>query len=47
MKSEEIKIMGEKVKTKARIRKFTTFIIGDVEMRTDEENNISKRIYVS
>lgn len=39
--------MGEKVKIKSRVRKFITFITGDVELRTDEENNLSMRIYVS
>lgn len=40
MKSKEIKIMGKKVKIKARVRKCTTFIVGDTEMRTNEENNL-------
>lgn len=32
--------MGKKVKIKARVRKCTTFIVGDTEMRTNEENNL-------
>lgn len=44
MKNEEIKTIGERAKINAIVKKFTTFIKGGVEMRTDEENNLSKRL---
>lgn len=48
-KTEEIKIMRRKIR-KSRVRKFIIFIIGVIEVRTVEENNLSrkkKRIYMS